>query len=104
MLADFLSDTANYLMLPQTQWQLAAIVLCVLASLGLSRAIRHRFTGTQTQQAQYVQLSVRSFGRMWSPLLILFFLLLARIVLAHTHHPVDLLQIVIPLSLSLTLM
>jgi small-conductance mechanosensitive channel len=104
MLTDFLSDTGSYLMLPQTQWQLAAIVLCVLASLGLSRAIRHRFTAPPPQPPQFAQLSARSFGRMWSPLLILFFLLLARIVLAHTHHPVDLLQIVIPLSLSLTLM
>lgn len=103
MFTDLFSDSFNYLALPQTQWQLGAIVLCVLAGLGLSRLIRHRFARPQSQP-QRSQLSMRSFARTLSPLLILGLLLLARTVLVRTQHPVDLLKIAIPLSLSLMLM
>jgi small-conductance mechanosensitive channel len=100
-LTDFLSDAAAYLHLPQTLWQLGAIALCLLLGLGVSSLLRHRFMRPQPQRSQ---LSVRSFGRMVSPLLILVLLLLARTALVHTGHAVDLLKIAIPLSLSLMLM
>ncbi|MFL9926179.1 mechanosensitive ion channel [Herbaspirillum lusitanum] len=76
------------------------IVLCALCGIGLSRWLRKVFHIATDEQSLVMQIGVKSFARVLSPLLILLLLLAVRPLLARQHHPVTMWEIMVPLMIS----
>ncbi|EJL92877.1 small-conductance mechanosensitive channel [Herbaspirillum sp. CF444] len=102
-MSTLLSDFYEYLFGDLAPLELArqfiVILLCVLAGLGLSRWVRKLFTLSGSEDS-VVNIGVKSFVRVLSPLLILILLALARLVLIRLKLPVTLWQVMLPLMIS----
>jgi len=102
-MSTLLSDFYEYLFGDLAPLELArqfiVILLCVLAGLGLSRWVRKLFTLSGSEDS-VVNIGVKSFVRVLSPLLILILLVLARLVLIRLKLPVTLWQVMLPLMIS----
>lgn len=102
LLSDFLDDLRE----PGILWQVGAIVLCIAIGWGLARYIRNKYLqrapGDPSQDGA-VQIGVRSFAKVLSPLLILGLLALAKVVLANNHIHINLLRLALPLFASFAL-
>ena len=102
LLSDFLDDLRE----PGILWQAGAIVLCIALGWGLARYIRNKYLqrapGDPAQDGA-VQIGVRSFAKVLSPLLILGLLALAKLMLANYHIHVNLLRLALPLFASFAL-
>jgi len=79
--------------------QAVVILMCVLVGLGLSRWLRKLFTLSSSEDS-VVNIGVKSFVRVLSPLLILILLVVARLVLMRLKLPVTLWQVMLPLMIS----
>ncbi|WP_050478538.1 mechanosensitive ion channel family protein [Herbaspirillum rhizosphaerae] len=79
--------------------QTIVILMCVLVGLGLSRWLRRLLTVSGSEDSA-MQIGVKSFVRVLSPLLILILLALARLVLMRLKLPVTLWQVMLPLMIS----
>jgi len=79
--------------------QLGIVVLCVVVGLVLSRGLRRMLT-LPLGEDRIVDIGVKSFVLVLSPLLVLLMLMLARMVLVKMHLPVTLWPIVVPLTIS----
>ncbi len=102
-MSTLLSDFYEYLFGDLAPLELArqfiVILLCVLAGLGLSRWVRKLFTLSGSEDS-VVNIGVKSFVRVLSPLLILILLALARLMLIRLKLPVTLWQVMLPLMIS----
>ena len=97
LLLDFWSD----LNAPGMAWQIGALALCLLAGWLLSRGLQRAMRGREVQ-LRVVRLGVESFSRVLAPVLALGLIMLAKLLLARSHH-VNLLRIAIPLIASFAL-
>ncbi len=82
--------------------QLIVIALCLLGGIGLSRWLRSRFVlpGDQEEQSLVMQIGVKSFARVLSPLLTLGLLAGSYYVLRRGGHAVSLWEIMFPLTVA----
>jgi small-conductance mechanosensitive channel len=82
--------------------QLLIIALCVLGGIGLSRWLRGmlRIAGDAAEQSLVMQIGVKSFARVLSPLLALGLLAAAYYGLKRIGHPVSLWEIMFPLAIA----
>lgn len=89
--------------------QLAVILLCVAGGIGLSRWLRKALrlngevgagAGTDEGQSLVLQIGVKSFLRVLSPLLILLLLTVSYYILKHGHHSVTLWTLMFPLAIA----
>ncbi|MBB5390764.1 MULTISPECIES: mechanosensitive ion channel family protein [unclassified Herbaspirillum] len=81
--------------------QLAVILLCVLGGIALSRWLR-KILGLERgdEQSRMMQIGVKSFSRVLSPLLALGLLAAAYVCLKRIGHPVSLWEIMFPLAIA----
>lgn len=86
--------------------QTALIVVCILGGIGLSRMLRKRFriAVDDDDPSLLMQIGVKSFARVLSPLLTLGLLVLGYYGLKRVGHPVTLWEIVMPLAIAQTAM
>ncbi len=82
--------------------QLVVIALCLLGGIGLSRWLRARFVlpADGEEQSLVMQIGVKSFARVLSPLLALGLLTGAYYILKRGHHAVTLWEIMFPLAIA----
>ena len=82
--------------------QLVVIVLSLLGGVGLSRWLRARFVlpSDQEEQSLVMQIGVKSFARVLSPLLALGLLTAAYFILKRGGHAVSLWEIMFPLAVA----
>ncbi|MFJ3059156.1 mechanosensitive ion channel family protein [Herbaspirillum sp. NPDC087042] len=82
--------------------QLIVIALCLLGGIGLSRWLRSRFVlpGDQEEQSLVMQIGVKSFARVLSPLLTLALLTGSYYALRRVGHSVSLWEIMFPLTVA----
>jgi len=80
--------------------QFGLILLCVLAGVGLSRWLRARLQlgSGEDDPSRVLQIGVKSFVRVLSPLLILVLLTGTYYLLQRVDHPVSLWQVILPLA------
>lgn len=83
--------------------QLGVIAICVLLGLGLSRGFRQLLT-LPLGDTSVVDIGVKSFVHVLSPLLVLVMLILARRLMLKLHLSVSLWDVFIPLSMSQVVM
>lgn len=102
-----LSDMADSLMhnlaAPGLLMQLGVTLLCVGLGWLCARLLLRIFVVDDLTQ-QVVQIGLRSFSQVLTPLLAVFLLVLAKLVVAKWQQPVSFLRLVIPLMASLGLM
>ena len=99
LLTDFYDYLFGELPLTELLRQLAVIALCVACGWALSRWLRKLFTLSGSEDS-VVNIGVKSFVRVLSPLLILILLALARLVLIRLKLSVTLWQVMLPLMIS----
>ncbi|MCA1324888.1 mechanosensitive ion channel family protein [Herbaspirillum sp. alder98] len=80
--------------------QFVVIALCILGGIGLSRWVRTLFRLNGDDQQSLVQIGVKSFVRVLSPLLTLGLLAACYFGLKQIAHPVGLWQIMFPLAIA----
>ncbi|EJN10028.1 mechanosensitive ion channel family protein [Herbaspirillum sp. YR522] len=80
--------------------QVGVVVLCVLGGIGLSRWVRTLFRVPGDDQQSLVQIGVKSFVRVLSPLLALGLLTGCYFGLKRIGHPVGLWEIMFPLAIA----
>ncbi|WP_157739304.1 mechanosensitive ion channel family protein [Herbaspirillum sp. meg3] len=99
LLSDFYEYLFGDLAPLELMRQAVVILMCVLVGLGLSRWVRKLFTLSSSEDS-VVNIGVKSFVRVLSPLLILILLVVARLVLMRLKLPVTLWQVMLPLMIS----
>ncbi len=82
---------------PDVFWQLAVLLLCLIAAWALARLVRVR---TSHEQSTVVRMGAGSFNRVVFPLIVVLLLFVARALLSRWTH-VNLLSVAIPLFASL---
>ncbi|MFL9877840.1 mechanosensitive ion channel [Herbaspirillum rhizosphaerae] len=99
LLSDFYEYLFGDLAPLELMRQAVVILMCVLVGLGLSRWLRKLFILSSSEDS-VVNIGVKSFVRVLSPLLILILLVVARLVLMRLKLPVTLWQVMLPLMIS----
>lgn len=99
LLSDFYEYLFGDLAPLELMRQAVIIFICVLVGLGLSRWLRKLFILSSSEDS-VVNIGVKSFVRVLSPLLILILLVVARLVLMRLKLPVTLWQVMLPLMIS----
>jgi small-conductance mechanosensitive channel len=97
LLSDFWSDLQE----PGVLWQMGAIAGCLLLGWSLARLIRTAFV-RRSQDEGILRIGLESFSRVLAPTISLCLVLVARPILAQTHH-INLLRVAIPLLASFVL-
>lgn len=101
LLFDFWQDVNE----PGLLWEVITLILCMALGSAVARALRHAFGRSRDQADQgdqhtdVMRIGVQSFSRVLSPLLGLSLLVIAKPILARSHH-VNVLRVAIPLLAS----
>ena len=98
LLSDFIDDIRE----PGILWQVGAIVLSIVLGWGLARLMRNAYLRQRHGEEGGGRVDAKSFARVLSPLLMIAFLAVAKMVLAKYHH-VNVLRVALPLLGSLAL-
>ena len=101
--SDMADSLARNLAAPGLLMQIGVTLLCIALSWFFARLLRRIFVVDDLTQP-VMQIGLRSFSQVLTPLLTVLLLVLSKLIVAKWHHPVSFLQLVIPLMVSLGLM